>query len=53
LALHVAADHIAGLAPIDDVRGSADYRLSAAREIVARAMRQAIGSIRPQGSIAA
>ena len=30
--------HFAGLTPIDDVRGSAEYRRTAAREIVARAL---------------
>lgn len=34
----------APLSPIDDVRGSASYRLKAAREIVARALREA-GSV--------
>lgn len=40
------------LAPIDDVRGSAVYRLDAAREIVARAV-QAIASQSLQGRVAA
>ncbi|TJV12234.1 MAG: xanthine dehydrogenase family protein subunit M, partial [Mesorhizobium sp.] len=31
------------LSPIDDVRGSAEYRLDAAREIVARAVLGAAG----------
>ena len=31
------------LAPIDDVRGSADYRREAAREIVLRALNRALG----------
>jgi CO/xanthine dehydrogenase FAD-binding subunit len=35
--------HIAGLTPIDDVRGSADYRRAAAREIVWRALCAAAG----------
>jgi CO/xanthine dehydrogenase FAD-binding subunit len=34
----VEADHLASLAPIDDVRGSREYRAEAAREIVARAL---------------
>ena len=33
--------HVAGLAPIDDVRATARYRIDAAREIVARAVRMA------------
>lgn len=45
--------HLSGLAPIDDVRGSAEYRLVAAREILARAIRRAAGEDRPQGRIAA
>jgi CO/xanthine dehydrogenase FAD-binding subunit len=39
----VAAEHLAGLAPIDDVRGSRAYRIEAAREIVARALCGAAG----------
>jgi CO/xanthine dehydrogenase FAD-binding subunit len=39
----VAAD-FQGLSPIDDVRGSADYRRTAAREIVQRALRGALGA---------
>lgn len=39
----VAAYGFPELAPIDDVRGTADYRLEAAREIVARALAQAAG----------
>jgi N-methylhydantoinase B len=34
----VSDRHLAGLAPIDDVRGSADYRLAAARALVADAL---------------
>jgi CO/xanthine dehydrogenase FAD-binding subunit len=45
--------HLSSLAPIDDVRGSAEYRLAAAREILARAIRNAAGGDRPQGRIAA
>jgi CO/xanthine dehydrogenase FAD-binding subunit len=36
--------HLAGLSPIDDVRGTAGYRIDAAREIVCRALRTAIGT---------
>ena len=43
LATAVAAEHLAGLAPIDDVRGSREYRTEAAREIVARALLGAAG----------
>ncbi|RLP27831.1 xanthine dehydrogenase family protein subunit M [Mesorhizobium sp. YM1C-6-2] len=39
----VAAVLFAELSPIDDVRGSADYRRGAAREIVLRALRGALG----------
>ncbi len=39
----VAAASLAELSPIDDVRGSADYRHAAAREIVLRALRGALG----------
>ena len=35
--------HLAALSPIDDVRGTAAYRVEAAREIVARALRAALG----------
>jgi CO/xanthine dehydrogenase FAD-binding subunit len=45
--------HLSELAPIDDVRGSAEYRLAAAREILARAIRSAAGGDRPEGRIAA
>jgi CO/xanthine dehydrogenase FAD-binding subunit len=38
----VEAVHFAGLAPIDDVRGSREYRTEAAREIVARALLGAV-----------
>ncbi len=34
----IRAAHLAGLQPIDDVRGSAEYRREAAREIVVRAV---------------
>jgi len=36
--------HLAALSPIDDVRGTAAYRVEAAREIVARALRAAAGA---------
>ena len=36
--------HFAGLSPIDDVRGSAAYRLEAAKEIVGRALLMAVGT---------
>jgi CO/xanthine dehydrogenase FAD-binding subunit len=39
----VAAALFAELSPIDDARGSADYRRGAAREIVLRALRGALG----------
>jgi CO/xanthine dehydrogenase FAD-binding subunit len=39
----VKAEHLAGLTPIDDVRGSRAYRIEAAREIVARAVLHAAG----------
>jgi CO/xanthine dehydrogenase FAD-binding subunit len=34
----IRAEHLSPLAPIDDVRGSADYRLVAARELLGRAL---------------
>jgi CO/xanthine dehydrogenase FAD-binding subunit len=39
---------LAGLTPIDDVRGSADYRRAAAREIVGRAL-AAAAALAPRG----
>jgi CO/xanthine dehydrogenase FAD-binding subunit len=39
---------LSALAPIDDVRGSAEYRLAAAREILARAIRKAASGDRPE-----
>ncbi|MEX0407044.1 xanthine dehydrogenase family protein subunit M [Aquibium sp. LZ166] len=39
----VDARHFDGLAPIDDVRGSAAYRREAAREIVMRALGEVLG----------
>lgn len=38
----VEAADLTGLSPIDDVRGSADYRLTAAREIVQRVLEAAL-----------
>ncbi|MEX0956874.1 MAG: xanthine dehydrogenase family protein subunit M [Rhizobiaceae bacterium] len=34
--------HFAGLSPIDDVRGTSEYRIAAAREIVGRALLMAV-----------
>jgi CO/xanthine dehydrogenase FAD-binding subunit len=45
-----AADDFAELAPIDDVRGTAEYRCAAAREIVTRAVMAAAGE---DGALAA
>jgi CO/xanthine dehydrogenase FAD-binding subunit len=39
-----AGRHFCGLTPIDDVRGSAEYRSAAAREIVSRALAAAVES---------
>jgi CO/xanthine dehydrogenase FAD-binding subunit len=47
----VTAEHLAALTPIDDVRGSREYRIEAAREIVARALLQAAGI--PEAELAA
>ena len=44
LAYLVQADMLAGLSPIDDVRGSAGYRRDAALEIVRRAIAGALGA---------
>jgi CO/xanthine dehydrogenase FAD-binding subunit len=41
----VAADDLAALTPIDDVRGSAAYRIEAAQELVGRAIDLAAGEI--------
>lgn len=41
--------HLAGLQPIDDVRGSAEYRRAAAREIVVRAIQAALAKTAPAG----
>ncbi len=41
----IAADDLAALAPIDDVRGSASYRIEAARELVGRAIDLAAGVV--------
>lgn len=43
LASVIVAEHLVGLAPIDDVRGSREYRIEAAREIIARALLGAAG----------
>lgn len=43
----VTEEHLAGLRPIDDVRGSAGYRAVAAREIVARAIDAAASGFAP------
>jgi CO/xanthine dehydrogenase FAD-binding subunit len=43
----VAADLFTELSPIDDVRGSADYRREAAREIVRRALADAFAASGP------
>jgi len=43
LAAAVTAEHLAALTPIDDVRGSRQYRMEAAREIVGRALLAAAG----------
>jgi CO/xanthine dehydrogenase FAD-binding subunit len=51
LAAAVAADHLAALTPIDDVRGSREYRAEATREIVARALLAAAGA--PERELAA
>lgn len=40
--------HFTGLSPIDDVRGSAEYRREAAREIAIRAVLQAAGVARAE-----
>ncbi|WP_159593033.1 FAD binding domain-containing protein [Chelativorans xinjiangense] len=48
----VAAYGFPELSPIDDVRGTASYRLQAAREIVARALLQAMGGS-AEGGLAA
>ena len=42
-ALAVRPDHFAALTPIDDVRGSALYRVEAAAELTRRALAQAAG----------
>jgi len=41
----VVADDLAALSPIDDVRGSAAYRMEAARELVGRALDAAAGAV--------
>lgn len=42
LADAVGAAHLQGIAPIDDVRGTADYRRDAALTLVRRAVREAL-----------
>ena len=37
-----SSDHLGGLSPIDDVRGTADYRREAALELVRRALRRVL-----------
>jgi CO/xanthine dehydrogenase FAD-binding subunit len=37
-------NHFSGLSPIDDVRGTSEYRIAAAREIVGRALLMAVGA---------
>ena len=39
----VRAEHFAGLRPIDDVRGSAEYRRDAALTVVRRALERVLG----------
>lgn len=50
LARMVRPEHLSALAPIDDVRGSAEYRRTAAREIVLRSLAGATGGERPQAA---
>jgi CO/xanthine dehydrogenase FAD-binding subunit len=50
--LELAERHFSGLTPIDDVRGSAGYRLGAAREIVSRALAAAVEAAAVQASSA-
>ena len=40
---HVAPSHLEPLSPIDDLRGTAAYRMDAARTLVARALEQCVG----------
>ena len=53
LAEAVLSAPMAELSPIADVRGSAEYRLDAAREIVARAVLGACGSTNDNSMVAA
>ncbi|QKD00607.1 FAD binding domain-containing protein [Mesorhizobium loti] len=53
LAAAVQAAPMAELSPIADVRGSAEYRLDAVREIVARAVLQASGQTSDHAMVAA
>jgi CO/xanthine dehydrogenase FAD-binding subunit len=41
----VSEEHLAPLAPIDDVRGTADYRLDAARTLLSRLIDQLAGAL--------
>jgi CO/xanthine dehydrogenase FAD-binding subunit len=43
LADRVQADHVSPLAPIDDVRASAGYRLEAAVELLRRTLAACVG----------
>lgn len=42
----VAAEHLAPLSPIDDVRGTAEYRRDAARVLVRRGLEMSVGGLR-------
>lgn len=44
LAAQVTDEHVAGLSPIADVRGSAEYRFDAAAELVRRALADAVAA---------
>ncbi len=46
----VTSGHVAGLAPINDTRGTADYRTDIAAELVRRALELAVASIGEAGS---
>lgn len=48
LAPAINGAHFSELAPIDDVRGTAEYRLDAAREIVSRAVMAAADHSEPE-----
>jgi CO/xanthine dehydrogenase FAD-binding subunit len=49
----IDATYFAALTPIDDVRGSAEYRWAAAREIVVRALNAAAGAAHQPSKISA